>query len=119
MGHPVNEFKALLAEFKGKDQVEIDRAYLASLSNSVPLLDQVKEIVAIPATLKKDRRFFAGLETHCFELAHEFLKPKSGNFTQTALHFVADGLLATYHYRSPWCSRDDQYYDVKITVRKD
>jgi hypothetical protein len=53
------------------------------------------------------------IETHCFELAHEFLKSQSGNFMRTDIHYDADGLIVQYH-----CSRDDRTYTVKITASK-
>ena len=97
MGHTNAKFEGLLEEFKG-----VKKHTMGTKS----VLDMVKALTETVTTMDK-------LETHCFEFAHEFLKNKSGNFTQTALNFEVDGVVAKYH-----CSRDDRTYTVKITASK-
>jgi len=112
MGHPKHEFETMMndlthctADPDETDQVEIDRAYLASLSHP-PVLDLGQALAESLAAVKT-------IETHCFEFAHDFLKTKAGNFERTELYFDVDGLVAKYH-----CSRDLRTYTVKITASK-
>jgi hypothetical protein len=52
-------------------------------------------------------------ETHCFDLAHEVIKPYTEHFERTDLHSTFDGMAAEYK-----CNLDSRIYDVTITPRK-
>jgi hypothetical protein len=117
MGHTKPEFDTMLKSLKVEAWGEKHPA-LKTISGQPkelprpfscvpsPLLDLAKSIAEVPSLLKR-------IETHSFELAHEFLKAQSGNFTRKDIHFDADGLVVLYH-----CSRDDRTYTVKITASK-
>ena len=105
MGHPEKEFRVLMAELTG-DQVEIDRAYLASLSHVEPL-DLGKALAEVPALTKAN-------DTHCWNLMEQILARSSQHFDRNDVHYEYDGLLATY-----MCHLDGRTYNVKITPSKD
>jgi len=113
MGHPKSEFETIMMSLacgsKGpglKGSTEQVPELKTLSGQPKPLLDLGKAMTEIPALLKK-------IETHTFELGHEFLKPHSGNFTRKDIYFDVDGLVVLYH-----CSRDDRMYTVKITASK-
>jgi hypothetical protein len=92
MGHTKEKFEGLLVEAKTPAQ---PKSFLDLGRAMAETLTAVKNAT-----------------TYCFELAHEFLKAKAGNFTRTAINFDADGLIVQYH-----CDRDERTYTIKITTK--
>ena len=102
MGHPKSEFETMMMTLAcGPKGPGLEKKM------GSPVLDLGKAMTETLTAIKRS-------ETHCFELAHEFLKSKSGNFTQTDLFYDVDGFVVKYH-----CSRDDRTYTVKITASKE
>lgn len=52
-------------------------------------------------------------ETHCLDLAHEFLSAQKGAFTRKEMVYTANGLNVTY-----LCEKDGRTYDVHISPRR-